>query len=88
MSQVSESNKLKVIARSPFQLYYEGEALVVTATNKVGKFDILPGHANFFSIINPDSEVIIGTDKEDTHIKAGNGIITVKDDEVLLFLDI
>ena len=79
---------LKVQARAPFQVYFEGEALVVTATNTVGKFDILPGHANFFSVINPNSEVIIGTEKEDTKINVSNGILSVKDDEVLLFLDI
>ncbi len=79
---------LKVTARSPFQLYFDGEAQVVSGINKVGKFDILPGHASFFSVINPDSEVTIGTDKEDTHIKVSNGIVTAKDDEVLLFLDI
>lgn len=84
----SEPKVLKVDARAPFQIYYQGDALVVTATNKVGKFDILPGHANFFSVINPNSEVIIGTEKEDTRISVSNGIVTVKDDEVLLFLDI
>ena len=79
---------LKVQARAPFQVYFEGEALVVTATNTVGRFDILPGHANFFSVINPDSEVIIRTEKEDTRINVSNGILSVKDNEVLLFLDI
>ena len=85
---MSDASVLKVQARAPFQLYFEGEALVVTASNKVGKFDILPGHANFFSVINPNSEVIIGTEKEDTKINVSNGIVTVKDDEVMLFLDI
>ena len=87
MSNVN-SRVLNVQARAPFQLYFQGEALVVTASNTVGKFDILPGHANFFSVINPDSEVVIGTEDEDTHIQVSNGIISVKDDEVLLFLDI
>ncbi len=87
MSNVN-TRVLNVQARSPFQLYFQGEALVVTASNTVGKFDILPGHANFFSVINPDSEVIIGTEDEDTRIQVSNGIVSVKDDEVLLFLDI
>ncbi|MGH7234610.1 MAG: hypothetical protein ACREF7_04170 [Candidatus Saccharimonadales bacterium] len=85
---MNDLKNLKVTARAPFQIYFEGEALVVSGANKVGKFDILPGHANFFSVINPDSEIVIGTDKEDTHIKVSNGIVTAKDDEVLLFLDI
>lgn len=87
MSNVN-ARVLNVQARSPFQVYLQGEALVVTASNTVGKFDILPGHANFFTVINPDSEVIIGTEDEDTRIQVSNGIVSVKDDEVLLFLDI
>jgi len=78
---------LKVVARAPFQLYYEGNALAVTATNKVGKFDILPGHADFFSLIN-SGEVIIETDSEDITIPISNGIVCVRDDEVLMFLNI
>ncbi len=78
---------LKVVARAPFQLYYEGNALAVTATNKVGKFDILPGHADFFSLLN-SGEVIIETDSEDITIPISNGIVCVRDDEVLMFLNI
>jgi F0F1-type ATP synthase epsilon subunit len=85
---MSEAKLLTVQARAPFEVYYVGNAYTVTATNKVGKFDILPGHADFFSIIDPDSEVIIQTEKEEINIKVSNGIITVKDDTVLLFLNI
>ena len=44
---------LKVIARAPFHVYYEGPALSLTAKNRVGEFDILPGHADFFSMLIP-----------------------------------
>ena len=85
---MNEDRILKVQARAPFELYYTGDAVTVTATNKVGKFDILPGHADFFSVINPNSDVVIGTDKENITINASNGIVCAKDDEVLLFLNI
>ena len=85
--QSSDSTHLKVIARAPFQLYYEGEAKLVSGENRVGKFDILPGHADFFSVMTP-GEVIIETDKEPVSIAITNGIIGVRDDSVLLFLNI
>ncbi len=84
MSQPAES--LKVIARAPFNLYYEGEALSVTAANKVGPFDILPGHADFFSVLSP-CDVFIETDKEPVSFSITNGIITARDNEVMLFID-
>ncbi len=89
MADTEQKTKiLHVQARAPFEVYYQGDAYSITGANKVGKFDILPGHSDFFTIINPDSEVVIQTDTEDITIQVANGIITVKDDEVLLFLNI
>jgi F-type H+-transporting ATPase subunit epsilon len=82
----SDIPQLKVIARSPFELHYEGPARSISATNKVGNFDILPGHADFFSMLK-SGEVIIETDDKPVTIATHNGIITVRDDSVLLFLN-
>lgn len=86
----STTNKpiLSVIARAPFHVYFEGEAQAVSAANSVGPFDILPGHADFFSILDP-GEVIIdtGTD-EPISFEITNGIAAVRNDEVMLFVNI
>lgn len=86
MKHPHETAQLNVIARAPFNVYYEGSASALTATNEVGEFDILPGHADFFSILIP-SEVIIETDGEPVSFTITNGIITVRDDEVMLFVN-
>lgn len=80
---------INVIARAPFHVYYEGEAISLSAVNKVGAFDILPGHADFFSMLSP-CEVSIdnGKDKEPTIFEIRNGILTVRDDQVMLFANI
>lgn len=78
---------LKVIARSPFHVYYEGEAEALTAQNKVGEFDILPGHADMFSVLVP-CEVVIETNNEPIAFDISSGIITVRSDEVMLFVDV
>lgn len=81
------SPTLTVIARAPFTVYYEGEAHAVSAKNRVGPFDILPGHADFFSMLIP-CDVIIETDKDPVTFPIQNGIITVRDNGVMLFVDI
>lgn len=85
--QDASSTELEVIARAPFEVYYEGKAKLVSAVNRVGKFDVLPGHADFFSVMIP-GEVVIETDKDPISISINNGIIGVRDDKVLLFLNI
>ena len=88
MSRHSDTaTRLNVTARAPFHVYYEGPARVVSASNAVGKFDILPGHADFFSIMNP-GEVIIETDTDSVSFYINNGIMNVRDDEVMLFVNI
>jgi F-type H+-transporting ATPase subunit epsilon len=87
MNKLSEPQKLTVSARGPFNVYYEGDASAVTATNRVGEFDILPGHADFFSVLSP-GDVIIETASDPVNFSISNGIITVRDNEVLLFVNI
>lgn len=82
-----EVQTLSVIARAPFHVYFEGTALAVTATNQIGQFDILPGHADFFSMLTPGS-VFIETATEPVTFSIHNGIVTVRDDKVMMFLNI
>lgn len=86
MTKAATNSKLSVVARSPFHVYYEGEAEVVSASNRIGDFDVLPGHADFFSVMEAGTVIIgIGPDQEPITFQANNGIITVRDDQVLLF---
>ena len=86
MKLKANDNVLRVIARSPFHVFYEGDAKMVSAANPVGKFDILPGHADFFSILIP-SEVTIETDKDVISFNISNGIISVMGEEIILFVN-
>jgi F0F1-type ATP synthase epsilon subunit len=79
--------QLKVKARAPFHIFYEGPAKAVSGANSVGKFDVLPGHADLFSVMVP-GEVIIETDKDPITFSINSGIITVRNDEVMLFVNI
>jgi F-type H+-transporting ATPase subunit epsilon len=79
---------LSVIARAPFHVYYEGDADVVTATNKVGEFDILPGHADFFSMLTPGEVIVRKGDDEPVVFNIRNGIMTVRDNKVMVFVNI
>lgn len=78
---------LSVIARAPFELYFEGPAKAVSASNKVGPFDILPGHADFFSMLLPGDIIIEPVDGEPITFSITNGMITVRDNEALLFVN-
>jgi F0F1-type ATP synthase epsilon subunit len=76
---------LSVIARAPFELYYEGPAEVLSAENRIGPFDVLPGHADFFSVLKPCTVIIAKPEGDPVSIVINHGILTVRDDQVMLF---
>jgi F0F1-type ATP synthase epsilon subunit len=86
MKRASDNVQLTVVARAPFHIYYEGLARVVSAANEVGRFDVLPGHADFFSVMVP-GEVSIETESDTISFAISGGIIGVRDDEVMLFVN-
>ena len=64
---------LKVKILSPTQTIYDGEALSVSSTNSTGKFDILPYHANFITLVQK-SPVILRVKKPEVGQKAELGL--------------
>ena len=87
MSSSKEEPFLNVTARAPFHIYFEGKAQIISAKNSVGNFDILPGHADFFSMLEPCT-VRINTDDEVISFKINNGILIVQNLKVSLFANL
>jgi F0F1-type ATP synthase epsilon subunit len=79
--------KLHVRILSPTQTLYDGMALSVSAFNKVGPFDILADHANFFSLLS-EGTIVINTGFQTFSFPIKHGIVKVKNNQVTLFIDI
>lgn len=73
---------------APFQVYFEGEALSVSAVNATGPFDILPHHHNFLCMLVPCSLVIKPVDGDTKTIKIHRALMHVKADSVVVFMDV
>lgn len=72
---------------SPFigKIGYRGSAVAISSLNKVGKFDILPKHTNFISIISKRLTVHL-LDKKTIDYEFRRGVIEVSDNLVKVFL--
>jgi F0F1-type ATP synthase epsilon subunit len=79
---------MRVKVHSPFRDYYDGQAFSVTAENATGPFDILPKHHNFISLLLPCELILRTVDKGDQRIRISGGIIHVKADRIIVFLDV
>jgi len=72
---------------SPFKVYFNGSAKSISATNETGPFDILPRHHNFMTLISP-GDIIVRTDRNEETFRISRGIMHVKSDQVIVFLDV
>jgi F0F1-type ATP synthase epsilon subunit len=70
-----------VIERDPFK----GEADAVSSQNRLGKFDILPEHTNFITLIFGDL-TIHTADKKKIAYRFERGVLEVSEDKVNVFL--
>ena len=83
----SDGTSMHVKIYAPFKIYYDGEASSVSAANATGPFDILPKHHNFMTLLSP-CDIIVRSSHGDERIKISRGIMHVKADKVIVFLDV
>jgi len=70
-----------VIEKEPFR----GVAEAVSSQNKLGKFDILPEHTNFITLIFSDL-AIYTPDKKKTTYQFERGVLEISENKVNVFL--
>lgn len=87
-SQADDASSMQVKIYAPYKVYFNGEAQSVSAVNDTGTFDILGKHHNFISLLNPCDIHVRTPDGEEEKIKIQQGVIHVKANQVIVFLDV
>lgn len=77
--------KLHVKVISPSQIFYEGPAEAVSAVNKVGPFDILANHSNFFSLLTT-GDITVSTGAQTLRFPIKHGIVKVTHNVITVFI--
>jgi len=79
---------MRVRVSSPFKVFFDEDALSITGENATGPFDILPHHHNFISLLTDGELSIRKKDGKVTRIEISGGIMHVKADQVVVFLNV
>lgn len=80
--------QLLVKIYTPFHTFFEGDARSLSALNESGEFDVLPGHHNFITMLLACDVRIVTSDDSEEIIPILRGLLHVKQDRVLIFLDV
>lgn len=78
--------KLRII--SPKETIYEGQVYSVSSTNFAGRFDILPAHANFITLIENQQISIKNLSGETQTFKFPLAIVYSQKDQVNIYTNI
>ena len=71
---------------SAFKSYFEDKVYSISAVNHTGPFDILPRHHNFMCLLKAGN-LRINAPSGDQVIPINQGLMHVKADRVVIFLD-
>lgn len=83
-----DHNKLLTVSvKGPKNELFTGTALSVTSINNKGKFDVLPYHTNFISLIR-DYVIIREQNKKEITLPLQTGVMRVFEDKVNVLIGI
>ena len=86
-TDAKNSKVMRVRVSSPFKVFFDDEAFSLSGENATGPFDILPHHHNFISLLS-ECELSVVTKAGATKIRISGGIMHVKADQVVVFLNV
>jgi len=81
-------NPLQVRIISPKKILYNDRAVSISSTNSAGNFDILPGHANFLTLVENNPILIKKPDNQTLKFNFPLAIIYTYNNRVSIFTDI
>lgn len=84
----TQTKSLQVSISSADEVVWEGTALSVSSENQEGKFDVLPGHANFITIVTGKPITIQTSPTEEQKNTYKSAVIYALEDTVKIFVDI
>lgn len=79
---------LYVKVLTPKETLFEGEALSLSSKNSSGKFDVLPEHANFITLVEQSPLIIRKKGNEKLQFNFSLAIIYVSRNQVNIYTDI
>ncbi|KKR80572.1 MAG: hypothetical protein UU73_C0007G0027 [Candidatus Daviesbacteria bacterium GW2011_GWA1_41_61] len=88
MAQTTTIPLLKVKIIAPKEELFSGEALSLSSINSAGKFDILPMHANFVTLVENTPIIIRKTDKSEEKFNFPMAIIYASCNQVKIYTDV
>lgn len=87
LNDIKKTKTFHTLIMNTEKILYEGEVKYVSSKNEKAKFDILPGHTNFISIIK-EYLTVVKPDESKLEFKVDHGIIMCYESNLKVYLGI
>lgn len=71
---------------SPEEVVWEGQALALSSENSEGDYDILPGHANFMTLIKGTSVTLLLEDNKEESFTFEHAVLFFDEDKARIYI--
>lgn len=88
MARLDDETLLSVKIFSPREVYYDGKARSLSASNDTGQFDILPLHHSFITLLNAGTITVVQQSGQSKKLEIEKGLLRVKNNQAVVFLDV
>lgn len=78
-------DNIKIKITSPEEVIWEGKAEALSSKNSQGPFDILPGHANFITLIKNET-IVVRKKAKDIKFKFERSVLFNRNNEVIIYI--
>jgi F0F1-type ATP synthase epsilon subunit len=81
------TQEISLTIRNRTQVIFNGPVKAITSSNLKGRFDVLPQHANFISIIK-DYVTVHKVDGTESQLKISRGVLKVNGNSAAIYLGV
>lgn len=82
-----KKGRMTLTIKSVSKIIFQGEVAAVSFTNKIGPFDILPGHKNLIALV-VDKIIIHQDTKRKLEVLISHGVVKVSNNNAVVYVGI
>ena len=83
---MQSKNTITITVMSPSEVVWVGEVQSFSATNSDGLFDVLPDHARFVTLIEPNSLTLHEKNGEDRSFELSKAVLFFQDNIAKIYI--
>lgn len=80
-----KKGKMNLTVKSATKVIFQGQVAAVSFTNRLGPFDILPGHKNLIALVVEKMSLYLD-EKRKVDIPLTKGVVKVSQDNIVVYV--